>query len=117
MSDNKYGRIFTEDDVREMINSAVFVGIEVAEESDDPQHFNGDAVFDAVSTGFTTRFPEDEPVFVLRARDKRALAALRYYRDHQSQNAPTNHLDGIEKAYKDFDDFATNHRELMKEPD
>ena len=67
--------------------------------------------------GVRFKFPPDEPTFTLRARDKRALAALRYYRDHQSPIAPTNHLDGIEAAYRNFDDFAINNRELMKEPD
>jgi len=107
MSDNKYGRMFTISDVEEIVRWA----------TQDPEYDLSSLLDTLDLEEVRFKFPVDEPTFTLRARDRRALAALRYYRDHQSPGAPVNHLDGLDAAYRSFDDFATNHRELMKEPD
>lgn len=108
--DSKYGRIFTEHD---LLAFAHHVGSELAGVD---RGFSKDQLSGMLAE-FDGRFPMDEPLFVLRARDKRALGAVRHYRDHQSAQAPTNHLDGVEKAYRQFSLFAEENPELMREPD
>jgi hypothetical protein len=110
MSDSKYGRLFTEQD---LIDFAYHVGEELAGVD---RGFSKDQL-DSMVDDFTGKFPPGEPLFLLRARDKRALGAVRHYRDHQSQKAPSNHLDGVEKAYRQFSLFAEEHPDLMREPD
>lgn len=110
MSDSKYGRIFTQDD---MLNFAHHVGSELAGVD---RGYSMDQLIGMLDD-FTGKFPPDEPLFVLRARDKRALGAVRFYRDHQSQQAPSNHLDGVDKAYRQFRVFADENPDLMREPD
>ena len=58
--------------------------------------------------------PEDEPVFVLRAKDRQALRALRYYRDGL-KNPP--HVVAVNQRIEQFEAFADAHPERMKEPD
>ena len=58
--------------------------------------------------------PEDEPLFIFRAQDKKALAALVAYSlvvdklEHRAQ---------IQKDIEDFRAFQEKHPERMKEPD
>jgi hypothetical protein len=58
--------------------------------------------------------PDDEPVFILRAKDRRALHALREY-----QSVVTNHehIQAIATRINDFESFKLSHPERMKEPD
>lgn len=107
MADNKYGRIFTENDVQKILD---FVNGEDEDNLTD--------VLDGMDAeGVRFKWEADEPVFVLRARDKTAEGAVRYYRDHQRPNAPANHLDGAEKSVNAFRDYRQNHPEMMKDPD
>lgn len=57
--------------------------------------------------------PDDEPVFILRARDVLALPTLQYYR----RSAHGEHHDAVSLRIKQFSQFATNHPERMKIPD
>lgn len=105
MTDRKYGRVFTEDDVRQIVQWAIENEIETETE------------LSAYLGEFEGKFPADEPTFTLRARDQRAIGALAFYRSHQSHTAPANHLDGIQAAVNDFDRYREENRELMREPD
>ena len=79
----------------------------------------GDAKY-AIDTGkFVNResgeeIPDDEPVFIFRARDMHAHNALAYYKtlctniDHQA---------AIKKQLDRFLDFAMDYPQRMKEPD
>jgi len=58
--------------------------------------------------------PDDEPVFVFRARDCHAIKALKFYRD---QCADQNHRDIVDDRITDFAKFAATHPDRMKEPD
>jgi len=107
MSDNKYGRIFTQADVEKIV--------EFVQASPPRPLHTTIALMEANGERF--KFPEDEPVFVLRGRDKRARATVRYYADHQSAQAPFNHMNAVEGAYRSFDLFANDNPELIKEPD
>lgn len=55
--------------------------------------------------------PEDEPVFILRARDKQALSTIRVY---QSTFAPTSeHWGVIQNVIEDFTEFRQKNSVLM----
>jgi hypothetical protein len=58
--------------------------------------------------------PDDEPVFIFRAKDKYALAILVGY---QIVCANLEHKALINKSIQAFRDFANANPELMKEPD
>lgn len=58
--------------------------------------------------------PDDEPVFVFRAKDRRALTALTAY-----YAAITNpeHAKAVAVRIESFKAFAAGHPERMREPD
>lgn len=58
--------------------------------------------------------PDDEPIFIFRAKDKNALTMLEVY---QRLCADKNHQDVIGKRIQDFKEFRDKNPELMKEPD
>lgn len=58
--------------------------------------------------------PHDEPVFILRAKDSRAVAALAYY---QSICRDADHQVAVGKRIEDFERFEAEHPDRMKEPD
>lgn len=58
--------------------------------------------------------PDDEPLFVFRAKDRKALAALTAYSmilDNLEQKAQ------VKKSIDDFRDFQEKYPDRMKEPD
>lgn len=59
--------------------------------------------------------PEDEPVFVLRARDSKALSTIRCY---QSLFTPTSHdWKTVQAVLDDFSEFRQKFPEEMSEPE
>lgn len=58
--------------------------------------------------------PLDEPIFIFRAKDKRAIDALAAYRNTCED---LEHVRAIEQRIQDFSHFASTHRGVMKEPD
>ena len=58
--------------------------------------------------------PADEPVFILRAKDKHAVEALRAYADLCTDE---KHRKTVLNRCRDFDTFASNNPDRMKEPD
>lgn len=60
------------------------------------------------------QIPDDEPVFIFRARDVYALHALREYRGWISD---AHHRAAVTGRIADFRAFAEAHPERMKEPD
>jgi hypothetical protein len=61
--------------------------------------------------------PEDEPLFVLRGRDKLALKTLRYYFALcQAENCTFQHLNGLRDILRSFNEFVNQHADRMKEP-
>lgn len=78
MPDDKYGRLYTEDDVRLLI--AIALGS--LQQVDDPSDVNMNALFSQMSTGgFDTHFPLDEPLFLLRGKDEAICVAIGAYSD------------------------------------
>jgi len=59
--------------------------------------------------------PPDEPVFILRARDTKALGTIRVY---QSLFRPTSeHWKTIQAVIDDFTEFKKNNPERMGDPE
>lgn len=63
--------------------------------------------------------PDDEPVFILRARDYHAYNAIKNYASliSAAQGYQSDHHLAVLDRAKDFRDFAENHPKRMKEPD
>ncbi len=60
------------------------------------------------------QIPDDEPVFVIRAQDKHAVSALRWYRGLVQE---VDQIDAVNRRITEFEAFATAHPGRMKEPD
>lgn len=58
--------------------------------------------------------PDDEPVFILRAKDYLAVAALQAYLD---QIEDPEHAAAVQKRIEAFEDFADENPARMKQPD
>jgi len=58
--------------------------------------------------------PDDEPLFILRAQDRNALATLMAY---VSICVNLEHRRNVMKTVNDFTNFRNNNPEKMKEPD
>jgi len=58
--------------------------------------------------------PDDEPLFILRAQDRNALATLMTY---VSICVNLEHRRNVMKTVNDFTNFRNNNPEKMKEPD
>lgn len=61
--------------------------------------------------------PEDEPLFLIRARDYLALTLLREYEQLCAEDGCTDYqMEGIRSAIVSFEKFADDHAERMKQP-
>lgn len=58
--------------------------------------------------------PEDEPIFIFRARDRKAVKALRAYADACGK---IDQEDVVLSRVKQFEHFARDNPDRMKEPD
>lgn len=58
--------------------------------------------------------PADEPIFILRARDKLAALVISYYLKLCSKR---KFVKAIKERLHDFVNFAHSHPERMKDPD
>jgi len=58
--------------------------------------------------------PDDEPIFILRGRDKYAADVLVYY---EQMVADQNHAKAVSIRRKQFERFAKENPTRMKEPD
>jgi hypothetical protein len=119
MADNKYGEIYTEDELVQVVQMAVTSTLEmVANGVDKPEimlSFNEGDIREVARTEIERVWKPGEPLFILRGQDRRALGAVRWYRDHQWPNADQEHLNRIDEALAYFDQY----RKLAgtKEPD
>jgi hypothetical protein len=118
-ADPKYGEIYTEDEVVEVVQLAVKEVLRAVSEGNDEETIN--AVFneadirEVARTEIERRFLPGEPLFILRGQDKRAMGAVRWYRDHQWPNATKDHIENIDVALAFFEQYRKVG--AMKEPD
>jgi len=75
---------------------------------------DGCEIFNTVSGA---EIPQDEPLFLLRARDRNAVATLEAYRVLCKESGCNNlHIKGVEQTIRKFQDFADAHPTAMKQP-
>jgi hypothetical protein len=119
MADKKYGEMYTEDELVQVVQMAVesAVGFVSNGESSDEviERFSDADIREVARTDIKRKFHPGEPIFILRGQDKRALGAVRFYREHQWPSATQEHLDNIDDAVADFE--AYRNLGHMKEPD
>jgi hypothetical protein len=109
VSDNKYGRVFTESDVEKIFEWIVAQG--------EGQPLDLGMVLESMDDeGVRFKFDPDEPIFILRGHDRRAIGAIKHYQEHQSARAPHNHTKAIDTAYQSFLDYREQNPGQMKEP-
>jgi hypothetical protein len=61
--------------------------------------------------------PDDEPIFILRARDVSAVGTLEQYHNLNRGSSPPEHLEAVQKRVDQFRKFAEEHPDRMKVPD
>lgn len=108
--DNKYGRVFTESDVDKILEW-------IGDQGEGQPLDLAVALENMDDEGVRFKFEVDEPLFVLRGHDKRAIGAIKFYAEHQSSRAPVNHLDAIDKTLQAFIDYREANPGKLKEPD
>lgn len=64
-----------------------------------------------------TPIPEDEPCFVVRAKDVFAVAVLRYYRDLTEDAAPQELTDDMDRHIDLMNEWRRRNAHLVKIPD
>jgi len=70
-----------------------------------------------VKTANGTPIPEDEPLFLLRAKDRLAVDALLSYREICRRDGCTDYqLNGVTDIIEAFQRFAAEHPDRMKQP-
>lgn len=61
--------------------------------------------------------PQDEPIFVIRARDRLSLPALTYYKQLCAMDNCTKfHMDAMQAAIESFEDWQEMNEGKMKQP-
>lgn len=77
-------------------------------------HIEGDKL---IKTANGEEVPLDEPVFVIRGRDRLAVQALLHYKQlSQEDGCNDYHFDKLNAEIKRFVDFSRDHPERMKQP-
>lgn len=100
--DTKYGRIFTEADVKRMLG-----------QHDTPE--SAQLQIDAYAPAGTFN---GEPVFVLRAQDNQALTTIEDYASNcLAVGCSSDHLENVAKAQHAFLDWQQAHPDKVKLPD
>jgi hypothetical protein len=74
---------------------------------------DGVSIFNTVSGELV---PEDEPLFLLRARDVHALAAIDAYQFAVEKDCNELHRAGIKQLRSKFKAFASSNPDRMKQP-
>lgn len=129
MADGKYGRLFTEADVRYLLRYAALradnEGIDVLSRDAD-----GNAVdpgellladYDEIAAELTSTqltFPADEPLFLLRAKDRDAAAGLYGYAEgcDMDSDVGEEQRKAVAAAIRAFHEFEAAHPDRVKVP-
>ena len=83
-------------------------------EIDQKFHVEGDEI---IKTTNGEVLPDDEPLFLFRARDRLALTALRAFEAaSQADGCTEYHMKGIWSAIDKFTKFQEKHSNRMKQP-
>jgi hypothetical protein len=111
MADNKYGSIYTEDDLKMIVERCM--------ESDIQGEDELMVVIESLRLQDQLKFMHDEPLFLLRGKDRLALSAVRCYleRCENSQYVSSAHIDSVVSAVRSFEDFRAAFPEALDFPD
>lgn len=74
---------------------------------------DGSRIFNTVSG---EEIPEDEPLFLLRARDVLAMPTICYYMELAGKSTNDLHQAGVRQVIRDFGEFSISNPDRMKEP-
>lgn len=81
------------------------------------QMFHIDEEFRLVKSSNNQPVPEDEPIVILRARDRLALPTLELYKKLAQADGCTDwFMERLDPPIEEFRKFATEHPERMKQP-
>lgn len=108
--DNKYGHLFTAEDMLAFARIVSESGVELSD----------DGAIDEMLDDFEGRFPKDEPLFLVRAQDRRGLSCVRNYRTmiNYSGGIPApGMITGLDAVVTEFEDFQRDHPDRMKDAD
>lgn len=114
--DSKYGRIFTQDDVVNIVFRAFDI-------DNDNDGFDLDDIIRIIEKDEKLieqrTFPDDEPLFILRAKDQLAYSAIEQYQIvcDEDGDVDEGHRAGIDEARKRFVEFRNENPDRMKIPD
>jgi hypothetical protein len=73
--------------------------------------------FEIVKTSNGEPIPDDEPLILFRARDRNALATLKYYRQVcKADGCNDFQMEGIENRIAAFEKFRDEQTQRMKQP-
>lgn len=107
MPDSKYGGLYTEDDVKALVQEAMENDIE-----------SEDEFVEQILDKFEGRFGKDEPLFVIRGRDVAGPRAVRSYGAiAEEEGAGDPLLEGVAAAGEKFQSWQEANPELVKIPD
>jgi hypothetical protein len=110
MADNKYGRIFTEEDLRNVVANAIDEKIDGEDGLDQiivRMYDNGEF-----------KFPKDEPLFMLRAQDQLAVQAISDYSSMSAANGVNqDQQHAVQQALDQFKVWQRVHSDRVKLPD
>jgi len=101
MADDKYGRIFTQDDARSLVEACLNTGKSYDE---------------LIQSGEFT-FPADEPLFVLRGQDETALETIEEYKFLNRTNPNDQLLEAVAASLREFRKFKDENPGRMKTAD
>lgn len=127
--DSKYGRLFTEMDLKlvateaavqllERLNRVGLAAYGTRPSRDELLRIVEDAIaHEDVDHALT--FPADEPLFLLRGQDEEAPGAVANYSDrvHLNPNTPAEHRESVVRAYEQMRDWQDEHPDRVKVPD
>jgi len=113
--DNKYGQIFTKQDLCEFVEALERLQNENATLGRYPEEVIVDKVLDEMR-GF--RLPPNEPLFILRGQDRYALPAIGHYLEMcKVADLSEGHVNAVDKAWHDFEDYFEENPDRVKDPD
>ena len=77
-----------------------------------------DRKYGKVRTDIVDAFADDEPVFIIRAKDSSSISALLAYAEKAyNQGASATFIDDVMSSVKRFSKWQDEHRDEIKTPD
>lgn len=87
-------------------------GLSIAQE---PKYTVSDSAIVNRASGLP--IPDEEPVFIIRAKDYHARDTIIFYLGKILRNGSANHASAVLARYRDFERFADRHSDRMGHPD